>query len=392
VTRIATAIDEDLRAMMHTGLSRPRTAMAKLESFTACCWETASLDRTTIRTVWERTAAHGEATIMLTSCQRIEIYRIERCACEAPLKHSGIDALQHLAEVAAGLHSVVLGEAQILGQVRTAIQQAPVEVRPLAEIALAAARELRRETAFHSHSGHLLDRAIHRAGVEAEGHLLVIGAGAVGRLVAQRGRELGFDRVSIASRRQPETAWFQQGHFRFVTLGAMRELDTADVVVGCLGSEAAELRPGEDLPTVQRLIVDLGTPRNFADDATVPIVTIASMLGPGNDRPHSDARRAALKERLAEILQKRLAMARQDSGSPVGNLRQAVETVRQKELDRLRQRHPEIPSDTLDAITRSMINRIFHAPSTRLKKLNNDELAHRVAELFAEEDESERFA
>lgn len=376
-------------ATLQAVTARRSTVVGRLQSLSACCWETASFGRSQIREVWEHSGRHIEPPITIASCQRLEVYTTVACDCAAPTRHEGIDALRHLAEVAAGLHSVVLGEAQILGQVRAAIQQSPSDVRPLAEIALAAARELRRETEFRSHSGHLLDRALSRAGLEAEGRLLIIGAGAVGRLVAQRGRELGFGEIVVASRRRPDAAWFRDGDFQFATLGTMHALDAFDVVVGCLGSEAEELRHGENLPPINKLVVDLGTPRNFADGGAVPTVTIASMLGPGNDRPHSDAKRLALRERLHEILDRRLTMASHDSGSPVGNLRQAVEAARQRELERVRAKHPEIPPETLDAITRSMLNRIFHAPSQRLKEIDDPELAHLVARLF---DDIEPFA
>ncbi len=373
-------------AKVQTEETRRRALLERLERFTACCWETASLDRAQMRFVWELSAKHGAAPIMLSSCQRIEVYGSDICECEAPLRREGIEALRHLAEVAAGLHSVVLGEAQILGQVRTAVQEAPPDIRPIAGTAVAAARELRRETEFHSHSGHLLDRALGRADVPASGHLLVVGAGAVGRLIAQRGKELGFEHVTIASRREPDAAWFRDGGFAFRHLQEMQDLAPVDVVVGCLGSNADELRPDDHLPEVRRLIVDLGTPRNFANHDDVPLVTIAAMLGPGNERPHGDAKRAALRERLHEILDRRLMMMSQNGESPVGNLRKSVEAARQRELEAVRQRHPEIPAETLDAITRSMINKIFHAPSQRLKQLDDPELAQELAALFAHND------
>lgn len=364
-----------------------RALATRIEQFMACCWETASLGRQEIRDVYAYSGDHGSAPITVTSCQRIEVYSTNACDCGAPLQRQGVAALRHLAEVAAGLHSVVLGEAQILGQVRTAIQKAPADVKPLAETALAAARELRRETDFHSHSGHLLDRALARAELVAKGRLLVVGAGAVGRLIAQRGRELGFDDVVIASRREPEGAWFHEGGFAYAPLWSIREVDAVDVAVGCLGSEADELRLNENLPEIRSLIVDLGTPRNFAPTADVPLVTIASMIGQGNERPHSDGRRSALRKRLHTILDRRVAMASHDAQSPIGHLRHAVEQARQQELARIQAKHPDLAPETIDAITRSLVNKIFHAPSKRLKQLDNEELARRLAELFVDDAE-----
>ncbi|MDZ7729620.1 MAG: hypothetical protein U5Q44_16260 [Dehalococcoidia bacterium] len=366
-----------------TTRSVPEALRTRIDQFTACLWETASLEREDIQEIRANSAVHGEEPMTLTSCQRLEVYNAEGCDCAAPVRLQGLEALQHLAEVAAGLHSVVLGEAQILGQVRTSLNEAPADVRALGDVALAAARELRRDTEFNSHSGHLLDRAMARAGIDASGSLLVIGAGAVGRLVAERGRELGFKRVVVAGRRYPEGDWFAGGGFEYVHLAEMAQLDEMAIAVGCLGSEAAQLDPMTQLPAVSRLLVDLGTPRNFADRATTPVVTIAALLGPEAQTPHSDARRRQLRERLYDILDRRLQAAARDSQSPVGTLRKSVEQARKREVERIRKMHPEIPEETVEAITRSLLNRVFHAPSERLKHIDDPEMAQQVVDLFA---------
>ncbi len=174
------------------------------EQLQLCAWATASMAADELAGISAMARRHGPGAVVVESCQRIEVYSGAECGCAAPKHERGLPALQHLTEVAAGLHSVVLGEAQILGQVRTAFADAPPPLRRHAAVALAAARELRRETAFASHSGHLLDRGLDRAGIPAAGTLLVIGAGQVGRLVAERGTDLGFGRVVVAARRPAE--------------------------------------------------------------------------------------------------------------------------------------------------------------------------------------------
>ncbi|MGI8925546.1 MAG: hypothetical protein ACR2HN_02725 [Tepidiformaceae bacterium] len=353
-----------------------------MTSLRACCWLTASLSRDELAAIRAHIDPHSAAGILLTSCQRLEAYSTDGCGCEAPQELRGFDALLHLAEVAAGLHSVVLGEEQILGQVRGALAKAPRGVRELGEIALAAARELRRETRFSSHSGHLLDRGLKMADLEAGGaSLLVIGAGHVGRLVALRGLELGFADVAIASRRQPEAAWFTGSALRHIALERLSSFGPVDVLAGCLGSDAGEIDVAA-LPAVRGAILDLGTPRNFGGASAVPIVTIAALLADG--RRHGDERRAALTHRLAALLRRRLDMAAADSRSTVGALRLEVERVRRQELERMLRLHPEIPAETLETITRSLVNHLFHAPSERLKASADTAFRDRVLELFAQ--------
>jgi len=319
---------------------------------------------------------------VIASCQRFEAYSFEACDCQPPERKTGMDALLHLAEVAAGLDSVVLGEEQIVAQVRAALAEAPGEVRELGDIALAAARELRRETAFNTHSGHLLDRALKVSETAHSGRLLVIGTGHMGRLVAQRAVELGFEEVVVAGRRRPEGTWFATGQFGFVPFEAIPLAEPFDVVAGCLGSDAGELDIATALPPVRRLIVDLGTPRNFGGVCEAPLVSISTLLSDTFGRKHSAERRDVLRQRLQGMVERRMDMASVDSSSVVGALRFSVEQVRQRELDRMRRLHPDIAPETLDVITRSLVNQLFHRPSERLKELNDPELGEHVLSLF----------
>src|SRR6185312_16246306 len=95
--------------------------------------------------------------------------------------------------------------------------------------------------AFASDSGNLLDRGLAAAGLGARGHLLVIGAGRVGRRVAARGVALGFERVSMAARRPGALAGALDAAIEPVSLYDLHALPPVDVAVGCLGASAASI-------------------------------------------------------------------------------------------------------------------------------------------------------
>jgi glutamyl-tRNA reductase len=178
----------------------------------------------------------------------------------------------------------------------------------------------------------------------------------------------------------PTASWWSDGGFEFRELVQLARSKSVDVAVGCLGSGAPELDPRHELPTITRLLIDLGTPRNFAPTATVPSLNITDLL---TERSHSQAHRDKLAARLRAILERRLGLATEDRATPVGAMRASVEAVRQRELARTRDLHPEIPPDTLDTITRSLVNQIFHLPSQRLREIDDQQLSDRVAALFA---------
>lgn len=331
-----------------------------------CSWPTASLPATALVPVERAAEAHDGGRLLLRTCQRVEVYHREQCDCAAPEQHDGLAALTHLAEVAAGLHSVVLGEREVLGQVRAAVAAATGHVRGCAGLAVAAARQLRREQLLDGDSGRLLDSALAAAGAPATGTLLVLGTGRMARLVASRGLGLGFGRVVVAGRTPPGPTWADHDQVEFVRLDAMRAAGAADVVAGCLGAGADEIDAAA-LPPVRRLLIDLATPRNFTGAPGVPLITIAGLIGPC-EGASGGALRRRLRERLGEIVASRAEAQRADSGSQVGAFRLAIEELRRGEIERIQRLHPEIPLPTIETITRSLVNRIFHGPSVRLAK------------------------
>lgn len=341
-------------------------------------WDTASLSSAALLALEaEAPALLGwREGVPIVTCQRYEFVSLDDApAGSAPRVYEGREALLHLASLAAGLDSLVLGETQVFGQVRTALAKAPPSLRRAAAPALAAARSLRRENAFTGHAGHALDLALERADVPAEGCLLVLGGGVMARRIAERGAQLGFT-VTIAARRP-----VQGLAATYLPLDGLANLPGCDVLAGCLGAGAPRLGRA-DLPPVARLAVDFGTPRNLADDLSAPVVTIAGLLAYQSTLPDLEARRSQLRNRLRELLDSRLVMASTDSSSPLGSLRGEVETIRRRELARAARLHPDLPLAKLDTITRSLVNQIFHRPSLRLRRSANQELAEQLAALF----------
>lgn len=355
-----------------------------LEDFRACLWEVASAPRHIVDWAHQVAGGHAGEVAHIETCQRIEVYGLGSCDCASQRRLQGKEALGHLAEVAAGLHSAVLGESQVMGQVRGGLTFASDGVRRVASVAVASARELRRAAGLEADVGTLLDQALDLAGVAPGGGILILGTGHQARATARRAAALDFPEIVIAGRSEPARMWLGGHHYAFCDLQDVALQPRPDVVAGCLGEAAGEFRLGIDLPVPRRLALDLGTPRNFAGAVDGALITIGDLLEADNVR-HA-AERAALRRQLHGIVERRLEMMASDSTTPVGALRQSVEQVRRRHVERLARLHPEVAQATLDTITRSLVNQLFHAPSERLRQLDDPELQDLVATLFGPAD------
>ncbi len=363
---------------------------ATLDDLSVYSWETASLAGEALSLLETDIGAVLEWSegVPVVTCQRYEIIALHSPVPasdrvghpESPRTYRGQDALMHLAKVCAGLESLVLGETEILGQVRTSLAAAAPELRRLTAGAVAAARALRRNEDLTHHAGYALDAALEYANLTCEGSLTVIGGGPMGRRTAERAAELGFNVTLMARRPLPLPP-----NIRYHSFDHLSDLQPTDVLVSCLG-RGAPLLGRDALPAIRCAAIDLATPRNLDGDLTVPVVRLADLLE-AQRMSGEDLRRAELRMKLENLLTARLLTG--DRESPLGSLREEVERIRQLEISRTLRLHPELPPDKVDAITRSLINQVFHQPSQRLRQPENTELAAAVAALFTTE-EAER--
>ncbi len=353
--------------------------MEGLTAFRACRWSTTSLSREQLAKVRTDAATHPGEHAVLETCQRVEVYSFGECGCEPGRSLTGFAAVAALSEVAAGLDAVVLGEDQVFGQVRQMLLKAPLSLRQPGILALAAARELRREFSRNATSGQLLDAALTAAKIPAAGRIAVLGTGHMARLVTMRARESGFDEIVVAGRTAPAGEWLSKTAATFVPLISLNGQAPFNVAVGCLAGTAPLVDAASRLPKVH-LLIDLGTPRTFSEPAPARLIDMAELEG--CETPESLARREHLRGRLRTLLKHRIAMSGETGASPVGELRMSVEKIRQRELRRMERLHPQIPTQTLDVFTRALVNQIFHAPSVRLRELNDPRLTEQFVRLF----------
>jgi glutamyl-tRNA reductase len=347
--------------------------------------------------------------MVLSTCNRVEVYVVaaspeparhffvDRAAeAEAHLyAHAGRDVARHLFRVAASLDSMVLGEPQILGQVKeaygvaSAVQAAGPSLSRLCNRAFATAKRVRSETRIAQGSGSVSQVAVElveKIFGQLQGRsILLVGAGKMGALSAKALAALGADRVLVANRspeRAEELARRVGGSARpWASLPEL--LVEADVV---LVSTAAPTYVIEQPQVVQVMrarrqrslcFIDLSVPRNVEPRcADLPNVFAYDM--DDLERVVHATRDARAEEALqAETIVEAELMAfhrerESRAALPVlARLRRRAEEIARAEAERtleaLAGRIDERAQKSVEAMARAIVNKLLHVPTTRLK-------------------------
>ncbi|HEX2252297.1 MAG TPA: glutamyl-tRNA reductase, partial [Thermoanaerobaculia bacterium] len=307
------------------------------------------------------------------------------------------EAGHHLLAVAAGLESMVLGEPEILGQVRQAADAAqavgaagPVLQR-LLRAAAGSGRRSRAETSISTGAVSLgyavveLSRNIFRE--LAEVRVLVLGAGETARLVVRNLLERGAGEVMVANR-SPERAEALRSEVggegdRKLTVLPLDQrfeaLASADVVVAATSAHEPLLTRAQVAAALDRrplrplLAVDLGVPRNI-DPAAARLdnVFLHSIDSLQTLIDRNLKRRREEVPKVADIVGQELARFASwyrglEVEPVVAQLQKQAEQIRRQELEQALAHFPPHLHEDLDRLTRAMVRKILHHPSTRLR-------------------------
>jgi glutamyl-tRNA reductase len=363
---------------------------------------------------------------VVSTCNRVEVYAdVDRfhagvtAICELLARHCGMPpaeltphlyvhyeerAVSHLLTVAAGLDSMVVGEDQILGQVRSAVKLAAEHgtagrvLGELGRLALRTGKRARAETAIGRAGLSLLSAAVELAGsmsgtnTLAGQRVLVVGAGSMSALAAATAARSGAVSIAVANRTREHAERVAASVGTAATTatgldGLPAALAAADVVVSCTGATgqvitldiaaaavAARNSPGPVAPLV---IMDLAMPRDV--DAAVAELPGVVLIGMDQLREHASAiagdDSAAVRAILeAELAAYQSAMDAARVAPVVVALRAKAAKVVDAELARLAGRlsADDLSGHALDEIAqtvRRVVDKLLHAPTVRVKEL-----------------------
>ncbi len=310
----------------------------------------------------------------------------------------GRDAAMHMFRVASGLESMLIGEAQVLGQFkaahRVAADAGTIDARLdyVMRRAISAAKRVRTETALGRGSASLSEVAVECArtsckDLEGKGVLLV-GAGKMSRLAAKRLHDEGA-RIMTTSRGDSSRRLAQTIGGEPIALRDVEKVASAvDVIIASTDSARLVLDAAA-IASFQRrrdhrplCIVDLAVPRDIDPDAgAVPGVTLIDIDEIGRRvAERLDQRRETVPaaERIidGELERTIAALDQRDAAGPtIAALVEWAETVRSREVTRTFGAGDPIDEETrerIDRLTRSMVRKLLHGPVTRLREAGGD--------------------
>ncbi len=374
--------------------------------------------------------------VVLSTCMRTEVYAVAEAfhggvadvrdflaelGLTAPedfsdhlYSYHGDAAVTHLFRVASGLDSAVVGESEVLGQVRAAWKQADAEgvagpvLGALFRHAVAAGRRARAETAIGrgttSVSQAAVEMAAARLGGLAGRRIVVLGVGDMGEgmAVALAGSP-GVGEVMVANR-TPATAQALASRIggRAIGLPALRAaLETADVLLTSTGASGILLDADElaavmaGRPERPLLVVDVAVPRDV-DPAAAEVAGI-TLLDMDDLRAFADAGLAGRQREVQraqavvddEVARYQATWTAREMTPLVVALRRRAEALRDGELVRFASQldglSPEQRS-AVESLTEALLAKILHEPTVRLKQAagtpSGDRLADAVRTLF----------
>jgi glutamyl-tRNA reductase len=312
--------------------------------------------------------------------------------------HQEQRAVEHAFNVAAGLDSMVLGEPQILGQLKDAYRIAQEigstgpSLNQLFQAAFSTAKRVRSETRIGVNAVSLASAAVslaRRMYSDLSAHsTLMIGAGEMIALAARHFAAAGVGRMVIANRtlsRAQTLAAEIQGYAVDLT-HLEKELADADIVVSCTASAgpliekkavAAAVRKRRHRPI---FMVDLAVPRDIepavADLEDIYLFSIDDLQQlVEENRQQREVAAGDARLLIGEEVARFLAESRaKEAGPAIRALRQQADAIRQQTLEQARRMLSagKSPEEVLDYLANTLTNRLLHAPTQALRQASEE--------------------
>jgi glutamyl-tRNA reductase len=381
--------------------------------------EQLSLNEDAIRSALARLACgHLSSSIaelvIVSTCNRIELYAASSHlaiaeletflsdVCGMPViqvrqhtyKFEDLDTARHLFNVAAGLDSLVIGEPQILGQIVRALEisrgqnMAGPVLNHLFQSAIHAGKRTRTETGISRNPASVSSLAASLAAQVidpiAEAQIVILGAGEMAELAVEALRKRGANRILVVNRTlERAQAIADRWDAQITTFENLNSaLASADILISSTGAphtvlSAEMVRQVMEVRTQRPLfLIDIAVPRDIDPDAAnLTHVKLYDIDNLNAKLEHSLAERMAEVPQVKSILDEEVIefseyMKSLEMIPIIAEIRQQAESIRQEMLEKTRRRLPDLTDaerDYIDAMTQTLVKKILHAPTHRLR-------------------------
>ncbi|AFY50025.1 glutamyl-tRNA reductase [Nostoc sp. PCC 7524] len=371
---------------------------------------------------------HIDEVAILSTCNRLEIYIVAaetdhgiREVTQFLSEHSKLpvqslrqhlfvllheDAVMHVMRVAAGLDSLVLGEGQILAQVKNThklgqqYQGIKTILNRLFKQAITAGKRVRTETSIGTGAVSISSAAVELAQIKADNlagcRVAILGAGKMSRLLVQHLISKGATQISIVNRsrdRAQELAQqFSEQPIRTHLLSEMMQVIAESDIVFTSTSATEPILDRSKLemvlaPNQSLMLFDISVPRNVHADVNelshVQAFNVDDLKAVVAQNYESRRKMAQEAERLLEeeIEAFDIWWRSLETVSTISCLRNKIETIREQELEkalsRLGAEFGDKHQEVIEALTRGIVNKILHDPMVQLRAQQDVEARRR---------------
>jgi glutamyl-tRNA reductase len=379
-----------------------------------------------------RTYPHVEEVSILSTCNRLEIYIVTdeteqgvREVTQFLSEHSKLplhqlrqhlfillhhDAVMHLMRVAAGLDSLVLGEGQILAQVKTMHKLGQQYngvgriLNRLLKQAITAGKRVRTETSIGTGAVSISSAAVELAQMKVQNlasyRISILGAGKMSRLLVQHLVAKGATQISILNRstgRAQELAnqFAAEAQIQVHLLSEMMQVIANSDMVFTSTSATEPLLDRAKLETVllpsqPLMLIDISVPRNVhanvCELANVQAFNVDDLKAVVAQNQESRRKMAQEAEGLLEeeVEAFEVWWRSLETVPTINSLREKIETIREQELEkalsRLGSEFAERHQEVIEAMTRGIVNKILHDPMVQLRAQQDIEARRRAME------------
>ncbi|MCC8194563.1 MAG: glutamyl-tRNA reductase [Deltaproteobacteria bacterium] len=359
---------------------------------------------------------HVTEALVLSTCNRVEILAVGEgkgvrrkvldswsATCGRPCSelaphvytHEGLAAVRHLFQVASGLDSLVLGEPQILGQLKDAYRKAvdekssKVVLNRLLHKAFMTAKRVRTETGVASSAVSVSYAAVSLArrifGDLRDKNVLVVGAGEMAELAATHLAEGQGARINFTNRTYERAVVlaerFKGAAYPFDALA--QYLEEADIVITSTGAPEPVVRLDMMRPVMKKrrnkplFFIDIAVPRDVEEAVTeldeiylYNIDDLSEVVAANRAARREEARKA---EEIIDEEAERFCLWMRSLGlqATIADIVHRTESILEEEVERTLRRIGPVPAETGEALRQmasSMAKKLNHAPVTYLKR------------------------